>query len=725
MNETKISKEKPGNKRKKLKELSADEFLSYGLDSDVSLDGDDSSESINVSDVDIKKKRTIESKASNSKHKSALLKLEEKDPEFFKFLKENDEELLEFDESDGEDGDDDDENNDDLLVTDDEAGTDEGKKRKAHETSQEEEDEPEEEETEGPFRESKFSYDGKVITFADLASLTKGLQKQSLFSLRKLMRMFHDAVLEASDDESKVKVKYRVETPNVFNNLVMLCLKHASKVLQHHLSSTEKKAGQKTRLPSTYKQWSKVKLTVKNYLLDLLQLLRQIAEPAMLSVVLRHVQDLILYYACFTKITKMLVKRLVRMWSSAEEHVRVIAFLCLRKVAAAIPVLFEFLLKQMYIAFVKHTKFINFKTKPLVVFMQNCLIEIFAMDRDLTYQYGFVYIRQMAIHLRNAIAMKKKDSYQSVYNWQFISCLQLWGRVLGELHDETLAPLIYPLVQITLGAVRLIPTARYYPLRFHCLHSLNMLSKFTGTYIPVASYLIEILESSEFSRKSKPSTAKPPDLSCTLKLPKAQLHTRVFQDCILDNVMNLLLEHFVIHSTTIAFPELIFPICLRMKRFMKKTDVPKFSKQIKQIVDKLQEAGHEVSRKRSSVNFSPKDLEEVKNWENSYAQQKNSLQKFYETWLKMRDLAKSNEQSQAVEDDDQNDSSDEDEPKAKRKKRTEISKKSSDDSRKKIQNKSIAKDKPTPFRTFEDVIEKGHLHEDIVEDFVLSTDDED
>ena len=32
----------------------------------------------------------------------------------------------------------------------------------------------------------------------------------------------------------------------------------------------------------------------------------------------------------------------------------------------------------------------------------------------------------------------------------------------------------------------------------------------------------------------------------------------------MDNVLNLLLEHFVIHSTTIAFPELIFPICLRV-----------------------------------------------------------------------------------------------------------------------------------------------------------------
>ena len=49
-----------------------------------------------------------ESKATNSKHKSALLKLEKKDPEFFKFLQENDEELLKFDESDEDDDDNDD-----------------------------------------------------------------------------------------------------------------------------------------------------------------------------------------------------------------------------------------------------------------------------------------------------------------------------------------------------------------------------------------------------------------------------------------------------------------------------------------------------------------------------------------------------------------------------------------------------------------------------------------
>ena len=130
------------------------------------------------------------------------------------------------------------------------------------------------------------------------------------------------------------------------------------------------------------------------------------------------------------------------------------------------------------------------------------MVELYRLDPAEAYQHAFVYIRQLAIHLRGAIVTKKKEAFAQVYNWQFLASLQLWARVIAECQPadagaEGLRPLIYPLVQVTVAVVRLIPTARYFPLRFQCTSLLIDLAGKTNTFIPLASLILHPLESHE------------------------------------------------------------------------------------------------------------------------------------------------------------------------------------------------------------------------------------
>ncbi|XP_002737527.1 nucleolar complex protein 2 homolog isoform X1 [Saccoglossus kowalevskii] len=102
-------------KKRKLAELSVDEFMQYGIDSD-------SSEIDTISQaVKTKKKKKTKEKTKNEepvnqipkltkvkKHQMQMKSLKEKDPEFYKFLQDEDQELLDFDlsGSDLEDNDD-------------------------------------------------------------------------------------------------------------------------------------------------------------------------------------------------------------------------------------------------------------------------------------------------------------------------------------------------------------------------------------------------------------------------------------------------------------------------------------------------------------------------------------------------------------------------------------------------------------------------------------------
>lgn len=87
-----------------------------------------------------------------------------------------------------------------------------------------------------------------------------------------------------------------------------------------------------------------------------------------------------------------------------------------------------------------------------MILLQTSLVELIKMDVAIGYQMCFVYIRQLAVTLRNAHTTSNRSDQQSIINWQFLRSVQLWNQLLCD--ESSLKPLVYPLVQICLSCIK-------------------------------------------------------------------------------------------------------------------------------------------------------------------------------------------------------------------------------------------------------------------------------
>ncbi|KAL8947127.1 MAG: hypothetical protein Q9222_006556 [Ikaeria aurantiellina] len=544
-------------------------------------------------------------------HQEDLNALASKDPDFYKYLQENDADLLDFGDGDLAE----------VEQLSEEEQPKEKRKRGQEKTADDRDDGQ-------PQDELQVTNGRTEISPAMINTWKTAMTEQSsLRAMRRAVLAFRSAAY-VNADEGK-EPKYSISNPDVYHKTLMVALEHVPSVLHHHLPTKESVMG-KVRVATDSKKYRTLTPLLKSHSTAIIHLLGTLSDEATIKTTLHALLPLLPYLLPFKKVLKSLVKTTVDIWSdiATTDPTRIIAFLVIRRlVVISDASIRTALLKTTYQGLVKGSRITNPHTLAAINLMKNSAAELWGLDLEIGYTTGFVYIRQLAVHLRNSTTQPSKDNYKQIYNWQYIHSLDFWSRAIAmhcapasnpslkKASDSALHPLLYPLVQITLGALRLIPTSTYFPLRFQLTRSLLRLSRATATYIPLAPSLLEVLQSKEMTEAPKPSTLKALDFTTALRVPKPYVHTRIYQDGLGKQVNELMAEFFGIWAKHIAFPELALPPVVHLKRWLKAASSAGKSKIFNGTRSSSDRAkGNKNSRLTSSIALLVQKLESNSRW---------------------------------------------------------------------------------------------------------------
>ena len=673
-------------------------------DSDEDEDGDgDSYASLGSEEEDVAE--------SEARLRRQLDELSSKDPEFHRYLKDNESSLLEYgddgEDDDGDDGDDamEDDDDDDAGDVEDDGDdeTEDGVDRTQSSEGGTKKTTARKETKKGLKRggESKF-----LLTPRRLEQLERGAfggpssSSRTTATVRGLKRIVaafgtacrlsdanrQDRDEYGSDDDEegdggkggggkgggeggkKKRKEFQITSPAVFDRLMAICLVRCHEEFHRHLLSNgerddddddsdggsddgddddgegggggpkkgkPEKKGESTKKgkddafdenkplhPKTLAKspnWPALRPVIESFLKSALHLLSEAGKEAeLLRFVLRALSRYVPYLAAYPRLARPALRTCVRLWSApldtSEGHnaVRLQAFLRVRQLAVTQPYpLVEDCLKSSYLGYARRAKFGTASNVssvlPTLTFMGNCVVELYGLDYASAYQHAFVYIRQLALHLRSAMTKKTPESRAVVCCWQYVHCLKLWVAVLcascgggggaGKLpggggpggggRDEEanlLRSLAYPLAEVILGVCRLAPVAQFVPLRLHCVRLLQQLAASTGTFVPTTSLLLGVLDHREVGmkplrgdgkgkggKKNKSAgggaTVRGLRLPLILKLPKeGTLRTLEQLDGVLKETYVLLNREMDLYRYSPGFPEFTFSILQRLRR---------------------------------------------------------------------------------------------------------------------------------------------------------------
>lgn len=591
-------------------------------------------------------KAKTKKQGEGQRHEDELQAIKEKDPDFYRFLVEEDQQLLDF-------------------TADMEA------------ESEDEKVEIDEKAEKAPKEKSR------LLTLERFEQIRSSATK-SFTAFKAVINAYHLAVRSISSEEREDAVKGDVEDDAVrpkrsnrrrwqsmtidseatFSAILEWCLANFLGLLEHHSGSKAEDSAtvDPTRLP----RWNRVKMVSQFFWDETLALLSHAQTAEMQEAVLRTCSDAraLAWLWPFKALQRRYLRACLHIWtqpkpssaSTSSVSPRLLSFLFLRN-AAAMTLLrdgltLEALLRSVLRAFMAATASYSWRSLNSVRFMENCILELFRLDDAAAYRVGYVCIRQLALLLRNTslssktlntggkvkakiaqgksnkakasskasslangkpqqhakVASKKGKSAakqsETLVSWPFVRAMFLWARLVSDL--KALKDLAYPLYMVILGATKSQSSLHFAPFCLHGLTALNELMAKTQRLVPLSALLLRLLD---MDLKAIEKASKGPDEAKEAVHIEMLLQLPNFEEETLSKVGNyicaLFIDHLGLLSRSVAFPELTTPVLLHLRRHSKHCQVEALRRQLKLMISLVEESRQQVQRFREQLQEPP------------------------------------------------------------------------------------------------------------------------
>ena len=522
------------------------------------------------------------------KHSEELNDLATKDPEFYNFLKENDAGLLNFEDEEDDDL-------DDMMEDYSDDDQDEGQPKRTIE-----------------------------VTSSVLKKLTKGIEQSDNFNtLRKLLSIFRTACMPLTGDEDedarRSSSSFVIKSPEIYEEAMTVVLKASHHIYYNTLKLPRRPTKQDTGNISEHPKYKKMQPAIisffKSILHTLSNLIDTVKQDQVSIYILSALEPYIPLLSPLPRLTKGVLKILLSIWSTGSQigedfDLRGHAFLRIRQMTLVLPdVATEECFKGIYLTYARYCKSFNEQNSNTIFYMVQCIAELYKTDVSHGYQQAFLYIRQLALHLRGAIVRKDEEAMKQVVTWQYLNCLRLWTRVVCTLpKKEELGDLAFPLTQVMNGVILKAQSNLFIPLRCHLINCMQQLAAYSRAFIPTALRILEMWEKGDLLSKPSPSTDAPPKLQYMIKLPADSIKKPSVKDAIVHQIVSLIRQDTEIYRYNVGLPEYLHRTIRFLRSFIKKCRNSKWKDLIRALISHLENYSTKMITERNLLNKAPLEV---------------------------------------------------------------------------------------------------------------------